>query len=280
MTAAVAELPGAGGIARHPSLRAFTAILLRDLRVMRREFLIVGLRSVIQPLLLVFVFAYVMPAIGRPIGGQQGGSFATILLPGVIASTMLITGVVSVMSPLLMELAYTKEIEDRLLAPLPAWSVAVEKVLTGAIQALLTGAIVFPLALVIHPGGLAPAIDLRRWPLLLAVAIPGALFAATVGLFFGAVADARRGPSLIAVGLLPITMLGCVYYPWRALHTIHWLQVATLFNPLVYLSEGLRASLTPGVPHLPIWSILAVLAGGCVAMGALSIALFYRRVVV
>lgn len=279
MTTAVAEMP-AGAAARHPSLRAFTAILMRDLRVMRREFLIVGLRSVVQPLLLVFVFAYVMPAIGRPIGGgQQAGSFATILLPGVIASTMLITGVVSVMSPLLMELAYTKKIEDRLLAPLPAWSIAVEKVITGAIQSLVTGAIVFPLALVIHPGGLAPAIDLHRWPLLLAVAIPGALFAATVGLFFGTIADARRGPSLIAVGLLPVTMLGCVYYPWRALHAIHWLQAATLFNPLVYLSEGLRASLTPGVPHLPIWSILAVLGGGCAAMGALSIALFYRRVV-
>jgi ABC-2 type transport system permease protein len=67
---------------------------------------------------------------------------------------------------------------------------------------------------------------------------------------------------------------------WPAEMTGHWLQVATLFNPLVYLSEGLRASLTHGVPHLPIWSILAVLGGGCAAMGALSIALFYRRVVV
>jgi ABC-type uncharacterized transport system ATPase subunit len=43
--------------------------------------------------------------------------------------------------------------------------------------------------------------------------------------------------------------------------------------------KGCGPASTPGVPHLPIWSILAVLGGGCAAMGALSIALFYRRVV-
>jgi ABC-2 type transport system permease protein len=275
----VAVSAGAHGAGRSVSLRAFGAMVMRDLRVMRRDFAVVGMRSVVQPLLLVFVFAYVMPAIGTTVSpGQTTGSFSTILLPGAVASTMLITGVVSVMSPLLVELTYNREIEDRLLAPLPVWSIAVEKIIAGAIQSLLTGAIVFPLALLIHPSGLAPSIHLHDWPLLVAVAIPGSLFAATMGLFFGTVADVRRGPSLLAVGLLPVTMLGCVYYPWQALHAIPWLQAATLFNPLVYLSEGLRASLTPGVPHLPAWTILAVLGGGCAAMGALSIALFQRKV--
>jgi ABC-2 type transport system permease protein len=274
----------AGGIRLHgaprsTSLRAFGAMVMRDLRVMRRDFAVVGMRSVVQPLLLVFVFAYVMPSIGTTLSSSQASvPFSTILLPGAIASTMLITGVVSVMSPLLVELTFNREIEDRLLAPLPVWSIAVEKIIVGAIQSLLTGAIVFPLALLIHPKGLAPVIEVHDWPLLVVVALGGSLFAAAIGLFFGTVADVRRGPSLLAVGLLPITMLGCVYYPWAALHAIRWLQVITLFNPLVYLSEGLRASLTPGVPHLPVWSILAVLGGGCIGMSALSIALFQRKV--
>ncbi|HUD39131.1 MAG TPA: ABC transporter permease [Streptosporangiaceae bacterium] len=267
------------GAPRSASLRAFGAMVMRDLRVMRRDFAVVGMRSVVQPLLLVFVFAYVMPSIGTTLSSSQANvPFSTILLPGAVASTMLITGVVSVMSPLLVELTFNREIEDRLLAPLPVWSIAVEKIIVGAIQSLLTGAIVFPLALLIHPKGLAPVIDVHDWALLVVVVLAGSLFAAAIGLFFGTVADVRRGPSLLAVGLLPITMLGCVYYPWAALHSIRWLQVITLFNPLVYMSEGLRASLTPGVPHLPLWSILAVLGGGCVLMSALSIALFQRKV--
>ena len=50
---------------------------------------------------------------------------------------------------------------------------------------------------------------------------------------------------LFAVILLPATMLGCVYYPWSALQHIRWLQIAVLINPMVYMSEGLRAVLTP-----------------------------------
>jgi ABC-2 type transport system permease protein len=269
-------------------MRVFGAMVRRDLLVIRREFLVAAVRSIGQPLLLVFVFAYVMPSIGQMTATMPAGAgrvagrvlpYSTVLLPGAVASTMLITGVVAVMSPLLMELAYSREIEDRLLAPVPAWSVMVEKILAGAIQSIVAGAIVYPLALVIHARGAAPAIHMPDWPLLAAVAVLGALFSATIGLFFGIVADARRGPTLLAVGLLPLTMLGCVYYPWQTLAPIRWLQLATLVNPMVYLSEGLRACLTPGLPHLPLWAVLSVLSGGTVAVAALSTALFYRKVV-
>ena len=79
--------------------------------------------------------------------------------------------------------------------------------------------------------------------------------------------------------LLPLTMLGCVYYPWVALTPIHWLKIVTLFNPMVYLAEGLRASLTPEVPHLPVWAVLSCLAGGSLAAGGLAVRLFLRKVV-
>ena len=41
-------------------------------------------------------------------------------------------------------------IEDRVLAPLPAWGLGVEKITAGAIQALLAGLLVFPFVLLIH----------------------------------------------------------------------------------------------------------------------------------
>jgi len=78
--------------------------------------------------------------------------------------------------------------------------------------------------------------------------------------------------------LLPATMLGCVYYPWSALHHIRWLQIAMLFTPMVYMSERLRAVLTPGVGHLAMWAILLVLVGGTVLIGYLGARTFRRRV--
>ena len=79
--------------------------------------------------------------------------------------------------------------------------------------------------------------------------------------------------------LLPLTMLGCVYYPWSALHAIRWLQIVVLINPMVYMTEGLRAALTPNLGHMPLWAILVALIGGTVVFGSLAVRTFHNRVV-
>jgi ABC-2 type transport system permease protein len=50
-----------------------------------------------------------------------------------------------------------------------------------------------------------------------------------------------------------------VYYPWAALKSIKWLQMGVLINPIVYISEGMRAALTPTTGHMPEPMILAML---------------------
>ena len=55
---------------RHSS--AFRALLSRDFYVLTRNLKEFIPRTVLQPLLLVFVFTYVFPKIGQGIGGQAG----------------------------------------------------------------------------------------------------------------------------------------------------------------------------------------------------------------
>jgi ABC-2 type transport system permease protein len=52
---------------------------------------------------------------------------------------------------------------------------------------------------------------------------------------------------------------GCTYYPWSALKTFPILQKAVLINPLVYASEGMRATLVPQFPHLSITAVFVAL---------------------
>jgi ABC-2 type transport system permease protein len=73
--------------------------------------------------------------------------------------------------------------------------------------------------------------------------------------------------------------LGCIYYPWSTLSPIPWLKWAVLVNPLVYMSEGLRASLTPSLPHMPILGFSAALVLGVLGLTLLSLRTFHRRVV-
>ena len=109
-----------------------------------------------QPLLLIFVFTYVFPKIGQAIGSTGASSFSTLLVGGTIASAMIFQGVQAVALPLVQDFGYTREIEDRVLAPMPVWAVAAEKVAGGAIQALLASLVVFPLALFIPADTGAP----------------------------------------------------------------------------------------------------------------------------
>ena len=55
--------------------------------------------------------------------------------------------------PLIAEFQWTREIEDRLLAPIDISWIAIEKVVAGMMQAILAGLVVLPMAwLVLRPG--------------------------------------------------------------------------------------------------------------------------------
>jgi ABC-2 type transport system permease protein len=196
-----------------------------------------------------------------------------------VASAILFQGLTAVTAPLVLELSYTREIEDRVLAPIPVWLLAVEKIIAGSVQAVFAAVIVFPLTMVIHAQGQAPTIDFHQWPLLTAVVLLASLFSSALALLLGTIIDARRVSIIISIIIVPMTLLGCVYYPWSELSAMRWLQFVTLFNPLVYISEGLRAALTPSNLHMPVWLLLTVLGGGVIMVTAASVGTFKRRLV-
>jgi len=274
--------------------KTFAAMMAREFRVLRRNAVGTFTRAVMQPLLFVFVFTYVMPKIGGGFmfggastaagaGGAAGVAassvnFATILVPGLMASMLLMQGIMAVTFPLVMEFSWQRTIEDRALAPVPIGVLATQKIVAGAAQAFIGALIVFPIVLVVHAAGQAPHVHVTNWPLLVVILVTASLLTASLGLLLGTVMDPRKMQMLFAVILLPATMLGCVYYPWAALHQIRWLQYLVLINPMVYMSEGLRAVLTPGSAHMAMWAILTVLVGGTVIFGYLGARTFTRRV--
>jgi ABC-2 type transport system permease protein len=270
----------------HPTLpKTFAAMMAREFRVLGRNAPSTFVRAVLQPLLFAFVFAYVLPKIGSgfsvaPSSSGAGGiNFATILVPGLMGSMFLMQGMFGTTMPLIMEFSWQRTIEDRALAPVPIRVLAIQKITAGAIQAFIGAAIVFPVVYWVHAPGQGPHIHVSNWFLLVVVMVFAASLTASLGLWLGTVVDPRKIQMLFAVILLPITMLGCVYYPWSALHAIRWLQIVTLINPMVYMTEGLRAALTPGIGHMPLWAILLALVGGTLVFGYLGVRSFRNRVV-
>jgi ABC-2 type transport system permease protein len=131
-----APAPDAARIVAEPSRStlaasraALAALIARDLLVLRKHLWEFVARTLIQPFLLVFVFLYVFPTIGQGVGGSgHAGSesaFATVLVPGVVAISIMFQGIQAVALQMSTEFGYTREIEDRVQAPCPIWLVAI-----------------------------------------------------------------------------------------------------------------------------------------------------------
>jgi ABC-2 type transport system permease protein len=232
--------------------KTFLALLSRDARVARRNLIPLLLQTFLQPMLFVFIFGRVMVS-----SGFMSAAYKSLLLPGIMAISMIFTGVWAVAMPLIGEFQFTHEIEDRLLAPIENSWLAIEKVLFGAAQAVVAGLAVIPAAWVL----LRPGVDLNlHSPLTFAgVTLLVALLSACGGLALGCSISQTQIGLMLSLVLTPMIFFGCTYYPWSALASFPILQKVVLINPLVYASEGLRGTLVPQFPHLPVVAVFLAL---------------------
>ena len=248
----------------------FAALLLRDLTVMRRELLFFLLRTIMQPIMFTIVFGALLPKMGFMAAG-----YTAALLPGVIAVSLALAAVQSVALPMVADFGFTREIEDRLLAPVQNWLVALEKVIAGAVQGVIAALVVLPVARLIM--GPIEGLSLGHIGVVIAVTALGALAFSVLGLFLGTVIEGQQIGLLFGLIVAPMIMFGCAYYPWRGLDAVPVLKYAVLLNPLTYIAEGLRAVLIPGAPHMSIWVVLAALAAMTFIFWRLGLRAFMRR---
>lgn len=253
------------------NLKTFLAMLARDAHVARRNALQLALQVLLQPMMFVFVFGRVMTT-----SGLMAPQYKALLLPGIIALSMIMTGTWAVAMPLLSELQFTKEIEDRLLAPMDLEWLAAEKVVAGMIQALVSGLVVIPCGWLVMGG--VTLNGMRVW-LFLAIALLVSVTSAALGLVLGCAIGQQHVGMMFSLVLGPMIFFGCTYYPWAALASFPILKYVVLINPLVYASEGFRSALVPNSPHLPHVVILAALVAFDAALLWIGLRQFQRRAV-
>jgi ABC-2 type transport system permease protein len=256
--------------------RTFLAICQRDLLVGWRELVPFLIQVLLQPFFFLFVFGKVLPLIGA----SQSG-YATYLLPGMVAMTTMLAAVQGLMMPLVVDLGHSREIEDRLLAPLSIKLVALEKVLFAAIRGVIAGATIFPLAAWM----LGNTYQVRGDALgmIIGLMFLTSLASAALGLTIGSLIQPVQIGFIISVVFLPVIFTGCTFYPWIALTRIPWFLMLTLLNPLTYASEGLRSAMVPPLhghllPTLPMGVVLLGLILTTVIFLGLGLRMFTRRV--
>jgi ABC-2 type transport system permease protein len=252
-------------------LRAFRAVLGRDVFVTWSELPVFLAQVILQPLFLLLVFGKVLGALGYT---QHG--YAHLLFPGLLALTAVITGMQTLAFPLVIEFGWTKEIEDRLLAPMATGLVAAEKILFASVRALIAAAIMIPVGVVVL--GSIP----WRWsgfPLLVLALIMGSLLGSGLGLVLGTLVTPARINIVFSLVFTPLLFTGCSQYPWPSLSRLPWFKVVTACNPMTYVSESMRAALVPAVPHITPWICIVVLVGSIGTLTTIGVRGFYRRAI-
>jgi ABC-2 type transport system permease protein len=238
---------------------AFLAILQRDLLVASRHVAFLLVSALTQPILVILVFGNILPRLGLVSSG-----FGAVMVPGLMAIAILMAGVQGVLMPLVQDLSGSREVDERLLAPISVFGVAAGRIVSGAIHAAAAGLLSGPaMFLLMHGTGLGE-VRPTWWLLLPLVAVCG-LLSAAFGLTLGTQVQPRFASLLFAVVIGPMMLFGCAYYPWAQLEAIGPLRYLFLLNPLTFVSEAMRLAVTPETPHMPT----ALLAAGLVGWLAL-----------
>ncbi|HKS50135.1 MAG TPA: ABC transporter permease [Amycolatopsis sp.] len=274
MTSAIKDRTTAPtALGRRPSwqlrARAFGAMFRRDFTVTGKELPFVLAQVLLQPIFFMFIFGRLLTSIGF-----TAGTYASLLFPGLLALTVVVTAIQGTAFPLVVEFGYTREIDDRLLAPSPVWALAVEKILFAAARGLLAGLALFPVGIWVL--GSIPY-QASGLVLLVTMLLLACLVGATFGLVLGTFITPDQINIFFSLLFTPLAFLGSVQYPWPQLAQLRWFQILTAFNPITYASEGMRAALIPGVPHMPALVCVSVLLAGIVLFGILGLVGFRRR---
>lgn len=258
-------------LAKASYLRVFLALVSRDAAVARRELGTVIAQGVVQPFLMLFIFGHVIASLGF-----ADSAYPQLLYPGTVAMVTVLTALQTSAMPLVVDFATGREIEDRLLAPVPTALVAVEKIVFAALRSLFTAALMIPIGILVLGEIPLPAAGI---PLAVAAVLLGALVGSSIGVLLGTALPPTKLNVMFALIFAPLMFTGAAQYPWLMLDDLRWFQVLTAANPLTYFSEAMRAALLPDVPHLNPWLSMGVLLVATVGLGALAVRGFLRRAV-
>jgi len=252
--------------------RIFRALLLRDIYVARRELPYFLVRTTLQPLMFIVVFGALLPRMGF-----VRANYGSALLPGVLAVGLAFSSVQSVALPMVQDFGWTREIEDRLLAPVPMQLIVIEKVVVGIVQGLIAALFILPVARLIM--GPIPALSVSNFGLVLLVTLLSASAFSTLGLLMGTAISPQQIGLMFSVIVAPMIFFGCAYYPWQALAVAPVIKYAVLINPLVYVAEGMRAVLTPDLPHMPLAAVMLALIAITALFWTLGFRSFTKRAI-
>jgi ABC-2 type transport system permease protein len=203
-----------------------------------------------QPLMYLAVLGFGLGPVFRRAGE---GSYLQFMAPGVIGMTILFTAMFSGIAMLWdRQFGFLKE---TLVAPVPRLQIMIGKTLGGATVAVIQGALVFVVTLIL---GFRPTSALAVPVAFLIIALIAVVFAALATGIGSGLKEMQGFQMVMNFLVIPLWFLSGALYPLQGLPTA--LAVLTRVDPLTYGIDGMRGTMI-GATHFGVSTDVAVLLG-------------------
>lgn len=222
--------------------RATYIIWLRDLkRHFRDRARIIG--SLATPIIFIFILGQGLGSsmsASLPAGSQASLDYKTFMFPGILGMTVLFAGVFSAVSIVWdREFGFLKEM---LVAPVPSWSIALGKVVSGATIASFQGCLMLVLA---------PLAGVKLTPLMVVQLIPTLFLVAFsmtgMGVLVATRLKSMQGFQMIMnFIMMPMFFLSGAMFPLA--NAPAWMDTLAKIDPLTYGVDALRSIMLTDVP--------------------------------
>ena len=211
---------------------------------------------IISTLLYAFVFGI---SLGTKIKDIEGIPYLEFLIPGLIIMSV-IDNSYGEGSASLFIAKFTNSIQELLIAPLSYFEIIMGYVVGGVIRGLLIGNLIFIVTFFIIK------ISIRHFLLYLLFMIIVSLMFSSIGAVIALWAETFDDLSVLSTFFItPLVFFGGVFHSIKLLPEN--LQHISLYNPLFYIIDGFRYSVT-GVSTVPILrSLLIVLIMSAASFG-------------
>lgn len=234
------------------NIQAIKTMIKRDLLIQIRDYKEFIFRVAMLPLILIFIYGYVLPTTGN-----VRIEFPQYMFPGMIGMSLLLTGIHGTAIPLTMDYNMSREIEDRLQAPINIKYIAISKMIVGMIESWIGALIVLPISLVFMGQFINISLSVGDIAAILGILALASVASASLGLLVGTIVKPNQIAAMFPGFLMPLVFSGAVFFTWESLSTLPLVKGLFLLNPLLYVNEGLRYIMYPDVLSMNIWFAIA-----------------------
>ncbi|MFV0560204.1 MAG: ABC transporter permease [Enterococcus sp.] len=197
------------------------------------RYLRIWVQTLVPPVITTSLYFIIFgKMIGGRIGDMGGFSYMEFIVPGLIMMSAITSSYANVSSSFFSQ-KFQKNIEELLVAPVPAHVIIWGFVIGGVGRSVLVGALVTVVSLFFVP------LNVYSWSIVIITLFMTAILFSLAGLINGIFARSYDDVSIVPTFVLqPLTYLGGVFYAISMLPPI-W-QAISKINPIVYMISGFR----------------------------------------